>query len=614
MCGVIGYVGTGKSPLFFFEGLKRLEYRGYDSAGIAMVDEQGIHTVKAEGKLDKLKGMLGLLPEIGIAGIGHTRWATHGKPSKENAHPHQSGPIVLLHNGIIENYQELKEELLAEGYGFLSETDTEVVVHLLAREFERIPGGSPHDRMLEALSIVLSQLKGAYAFAILCEEVPGKIYLAKLGSPLVVGKGEGENFIASGIAALVGHASEVAMLEDGDRGYITPDEVILTDTQDHLVEREFFGITWSSEMLEKGKYTRYMEKEIYEHPAAVVSALAGRVRGDGAVDQVALGIEGLDLASVERIHFIGCGSSYFTSLFAKYLMEELCHIPVEVSLASEYRYRASPINKNTLAIAISQSGETIDTLFAVRAARERGARTLALVNAQGSSIGLSCDATILMNAGPEIAVASTKALTSQMSLQVLLALSIAESKGTLEQAEIRRFTDMLSLLPELLQGCLVRGGNLEELGTRYRGITSLMTMGRGAQWPIALEAALKVKELSYIPADAQAGGELKHGPIALVDERAVILAIAPRDRYREKMLSNISEVKARGGRVIGIGTEGDEQLSNMCETFLSIPEAPEFLLPFLTLIPIHLFSYWLGVKRGNDVDQPRNLAKSVTVE
>jgi len=367
-------------------------------------------------------------------------------------------------------------------------------------------------------------------------------------------------------------------------------------------------------MLEKGSYTRYMEKEIYEHPKAVFSALNERIKEDGTIDRELLGIADVDLSTVDRVQFIACGSSFYTGMFAKYVIEELCRIPVEVEWASEYRYRASTVTPNTLSVAISQSGETIDTLLAIRTARDNGARTLASVNARGSSIAYSCDSTILMNAGPEIAVASTKALSSQMVVQILLALCIAEDRQALSKGVLEEHTRSLLSLPHLLQEGLSRGGIFEEFGQRYRGLKGLLTMGRGPEWPVALEAALKVKELSYIHADAQAGGEMKHGPIALVDGETFVLVIAPQDRYREKMLSNICEVRARGGRVIGIGTEGDEELASMCEVFFPVPEAPELLQPFLTLIPVHLLSYWLAVQRGNDVDQPRNLAKSVTVE
>lgn len=615
MCGVIGYVGQGQTPSFFYQGLKRLEYRGYDSTGIAMLEGGEIHVVRAEGKLTQLEEKLSLLPQKATAGIGHTRWATHGKPSVENAHPHRSGPIVLLHNGIIENYMPLKNMLIAQGFEFKSETDTEVVAHLLNLEFSSLPATkSPHARMQTALHRTVRQLKGAYAFAIMCIESPEYIYIAKLGSPLVLGKGEGASYLASGIAALIEHTREVAMLEDGDYGFISANEIEIRDSTNAVVQRSFFQVSWSPDMLEKGGYTHYMEKEIHEHPTAVRSSLAERITADGLIELEGLGVSGLDLKSVDRVQLIACGTSFYSGMFAKYVIEQLCKIPVEVDLASEYRYRASTVTPNTLSVAISQSGETIDTLFAIRAAKENGARTLGLVNVQGSTIAYACDAVSLLRAGPEIGVASTKALSSQMTTELLLALAIAQEKESVSKDEIREIVKALESLPKLLEDSLARAGACEELGRKYHTLPGLLYFGRGPQWAVALEGALKVKELAYIYAEAYAGGELKHGPIALVDAETRIVAIAPHDSYREKMISNICEIKARGGKIIGVGSDGDEELRSLCETYVSIPDAPVILQPFLTLIPIHLLAYWVAVHKGNDVDQPRNLAKSVTVE
>lgn len=616
MCGVIGYVGKGATPQFLYNGLKRLEYRGYDSAGIAMVADSEIRVVKAEGKLSALEGRLSELPERSPAGIGHTRWATHGRPSTVNAHPHQSGPITLLHNGIIENYASLRTRLMGEGYEFLSETDTEVVVHLLHRYYQQTPAeGAPEERMKRALVRTLRDLKGAYAFAILCQDTPGILYAAKYGSPLALGRGDGENYLASGIAALVEHTSEVLMLEDGDIAILSGESIAISDRYGSPVTREFFRVNWSADMLDKRGYPHYMLKEIHEHPVAIRETLAGRLSAtERPVDLASCGFDKLDLASIDRIQLVACGTSFYAAQVGRYVIEQLTGVPVETDLASEYRYRASTVREGTLTVAISQSGETIDTLFAVRHAIERGARGLALVNTQGSSIGLACHAECRLMAGPEVGVASTKAFSAQMAALFLLGLAVAQEKGTLAGAALANNATELLLAPTYAEQVLQISEGVEAIADKIFEVPALSFIGRGPQWPVACEGALKVKELAYLFAEAYAGGEMKHGPIALIDDKLWTVVLAPRDHYFEKTISNIAEIRARGGKILAVGIEGDSELQALADEFIGIPHVPALIQPFITAIPMHLLGYWIAERRGHDIDQPRNLAKSVTVE
>jgi glucosamine--fructose-6-phosphate aminotransferase (isomerizing) len=615
MCGVIGYVGKGATPQFLFNGLKRLEYRGYDSAGIAMAAEGGIKVVKAEGKLSALERLLGELPERASAGIGHTRWATHGRPSSVNAHPHQSGPITLLHNGIIENHAVLRVRLERDGYQFLSETDTEVAVHLLHRWYRQEADGSPQERMTRALVRTVRELKGAYAFAILCEDTPGVLYAAKQGSPLALGRGKGENYLASGIAALVEHTSDVLMLQDGDIAVLDGERIAIVDQSGNPLSREFFEANWSAEMLDKGGFAHYMLKEIHEHPVAIRETLAGRLSAsERPVDLARSGFEALDLGSVNRIQLIACGTSFYAAQVGRYVIEQLTGISVETDLASEYRYRASTVREGTLTVAISQSGETIDTLFAMRHAIDRGARGLAIVNAQGSSIGLASHAECRLMAGPEVGVASTKAFSAQMSALFLLGLAIAQEQESISGPMLAQHASELLLAPTYVEQALSVSDEVKSISDKIYRVPALSFIGRGPQWPVACEGALKVKELAYLFAEAYAGGEMKHGPIALIDGDLTTVVLAPRDGYFEKTISNIAEIRARGGKILAVGMEGDSELQALSEHFIGLPHVPTLIQPFLTAVPMHLLGYWIAERRGHDIDQPRNLAKSVTVE
>lgn len=616
MCGVIGYVGPGATPEFFYTGLKRLEYRGYDSAGIAMISPEGVSIERAEGKLINLENKLSRLPAKSGLGIGHTRWATHGKPTENNAHPHRSGNIVILHNGIIENYRDLKAKLIAKGYSFLSETDTEVAAHLLHFEYQsQDKTKSPHIRMRAALHSLVSQLHGAFAFGIMCLDTPDVLYTVKLGSPVVIGQGEGESYLASGITALVEHTKRVLVLEDKEIAFIRANDVEIVDFDGKPVHRDFIKVEWSVSMMEKGGYRHFMLKEIHEQPQAVAQTIGGRVeRDEGRINLVDYGVQGLDLASIDRLQIVACGTSYYAALLGKFFIEKYARIPVEVDLASEYRYRASTANERTLTVAVSQSGETADTLQAIKYARACGAKTLAVVNMPGSSIAHASHAASLIHAGPEVGVASTKAFSAQLTSLNLLGLAIAQERKSLTATDIGAVIEELVKVPSLIEKCLTLSATFEKLANKYHTCSSMLFIGRGPQWAVALEGALKLKELSYIHAEAYAAGELKHGPIALIDEDMTIVCLAPRDEYYAKTISSIEEIRARGGRILAIGTEGDTELASIADDFVGVPACSSVAGPFVTTVPMHLLAYWIAVRKGTDVDQPRNLAKSVTVE
>nr|BFD30592.1 glutamine--fructose-6-phosphate transaminase (isomerizing) [Pigmentibacter ruber] len=616
MCGVIGYIGTGVTPEFFYNGLKRLEYRGYDSAGIAMLEANKIYIERAEGKLTNLQKKLSNLPKSAHLGIGHTRWATHGKPTEQNAHPHRSDNIILLHNGIIENYKELKEFLLTKNYVFQSETDTEVAAHLLNYELKKLNNSnSVEDNMKKAIFSLVKQIRGAFAFGIICTDEPNTLYVVKYGSPIVLGIGENENYMASGIAALVDHTREIIILEDNEIAFLKKDSIKIVNFSGNEITREPITVNWSSNMLDKNGYDHFMLKEIHEQPQAVAQTINGRIdRNQGTVDLKAYGIHKINLKQIDRIQIIACGTSFYVSCLAKYYFEEFTRIPVEVDLASEYRYRSSTVNENTLCIAVSQSGETIDTLQAIKFAKENKAKTLAIVNAPGSSIAHVCDDESLIYAGPEIGVASTKALSAQLSSLLLLALGMAQEKNKKDKNYIANCLEDLSKVPSLIEKTLALSKPIKEITLKYQHMDNLLFIGRGQQWPVALEGALKLKELSYIHAEGYAAGELKHGPIALIDENMSVVCLAPKDQYYEKTISNIEEIRARGGKILSIGTEGDTSLQAISDDFIPVTKCSHIALPFLTTVPMHLFAYWIAVRRGNDVDQPRNLAKSVTVE
>lgn len=615
MCGVIGYIGQGATPELFFNGLKRLEYRGYDSAGIAMLSGKEIEIQRAEGKLINLEPKLKHFPKTTTLGIGHTRWATHGKPTEKNAHPHRSGNIVLLHNGIIENFKSLKDVLVKKGYEFISDTDSEVACHLLHWEFAQQSGGTPHEKMQKALFKTISQLHGAFAFAIICLDVPEVLYTVKYGTPVVLGKGKSENYMASGISALVEHTNEVMFMEDGEVAFLRADSVEVFDAQGKKVDRPFQKIDWSLSMIEKGGYRHYMLKEIHEQPQAVAQTINGRVdREEGNINLAGLGVSKLSFNEVKRMQIVACGTSYYAALVGKYFIERFTKIPVDVDLASEYRYRTNTADSSTLTVAVSQSGETADTLQAIKFAKENKAKTLAIVNVPGSSIAHVCDAESLTHAGPEIGVATTKAFSAQLSSLMMLALAIAQEKKTISKQDLENYVEELVKAPSLIEKCLGLAEKLEKLSHEYTKYKSILFIGRGPMSAIASEGALKLKELSYIHAEAYPGGELKHGPLALVDENMPVVCLAPMDSYHPKMISNIEEVRARGGKIFSLGTEGDSELESISQDFIALPACSELLAPFLYAIPLQLFAYSVAVNKGTDVDQPRNLAKSVTVE
>jgi len=616
MCGVIGYVGENGSPSFFYNALKRLEYRGYDSAGIAMMSHGDVFIERAEGKLVNLQKKLESLPKIANLGIGHTRWATHGKPTEQNAHPHRSGNMILLHNGIIENYRPLKEFLIAHGYVFKSETDTEVAAHLIHYEYKkRADEKNNFERMKKALYALVSQIKGAFAFGILCTDTPDTLYAVKYGSPIVLGFGVGENYIASGITALIEHTHSIAIMEDKEIAFLKKDSIEVFDFEGKSVNKKTIQVNWSTEMLGKNGYEHFMLKEIFEHPQAVAETIGTSIDRDRAcVDLKSYGIVNTVLSRVERIQIIACGTSFYAGNLARYFIERFTQLPVEVDLASEYRYKTSTASEKTLAVAVSQSGETIDTLQAIKYAAQHKAQTLAIVNVPGSTIAHHCTDEVLIHAGPEVGVASTKALSATVSSLIVLGLAIAQEKKTLSDAKISEYIDELFKIPSLIEKTL---GLFQEIGMvadKFKDLANILFIGRGEQWPIAMEGALKLKELSYIHAEGYAAGELKHGPIALIDENMHVVCIAPKDFYYEKTISNIEEIRARHGKILAIGTAGDAELQEISDTFIGIPQASEIVQPFLTMVVVHLFAYWVANKKGCDVDQPRNLAKSVTVE
>jgi len=615
MCGIVGYVGRERCVEVLMEGLRHLEYRGYDSAGLALAvpGVEGVEQVKRVGQLKELTEAVaernGHYARV-RAGIGHTRWATHGRPSEENAHPHAGGEapgaVAMVHNGIIENYVELKKELRERGVVFRSETDTEVMAHLLA---ERVEAGEP---LREALAQTLNRLQGSFAVAAVSAREPGKIVAARRQSPLVVGLGDGENFLASAVQALLGETHEFMVVENGEIVEITDSSVRIFTVGGDVVERDSFEVDWDAEAVELGGYEDYMLKEIHEQPAALQATLAGRLDPDGWVD---LSEISLDLSNVDRIVIVACGTAYHAGLLGKHAIEKLARIPVEVAIASEYRY-AGPIgDEKTLVIAISQSGETTDTLGAVEAAREFDAKVLAITNTQGSLITREADAVLLTKAGPEICVASTKAFITQIAVLDLLALELARSREHVSEPELLETGRALRRAPEKVEEALeLLSGRMEEVVELFEEARCSLFLGRGISYPAALEGALKLKEISYIPAEGYPAGEMKHGPIALVDENCPVIAILGDGLLREKTLSNVEETVSRGANVITIAREGDEGAERIARVALPVPEAPEITSPLVSSVPLQLLAYYVAKSRGLDVDKPRNLAKSVTVE
>jgi len=624
MCGIVGYVGKKQVVPVILDGLRRLEYRGYDSAGIAVAgNSHGLQIRRAEGKLRNLEEVIRHNGIDGTYGIGHTRWATHGRPSEENAHPHRdcTGTIVVVHNGIVENYLALKKQLRDEGHTYKTETDTEVIAHLIEKYFILENKGKKIS-LEEAVRMTVKRLSGVFALAVICSSEPDKIVAARNGPPAVIGLGKDEYFVASDVPAILYHTRDLFFLGDGDMAVLTPQGVSLTDFDGRPVQREVQHITWDPIMAEKGGFKHFMLKEIYEQPRAVRDTTLGRVSFDtGNVFLEEMDVSEEEFRNLRKLNIAACGTSWHAGLTGKYMIERLARVPVEVDYASEFRYRNPLIDKNDMTMVITQSGETADTIAAQRESKQRGAKTIAICNVVGAMIAREADGTIYTHAGPEIGVASTKAFTAQIAALFLFALRLAQIRGTVTAEESVKLTQELSKLPGLMESVLAREEEIEELAKIYQRAQDFLFLGRGIHFPIALEGALKLKEISYIHAEGYAAGEMKHGPNALIDEDLPVVIIATQDkndagsvlRY-EKTISNLKEVKARSGRVIALATEGDEDIVEAADHVIFIPPAPELLLPLLEIIPLQLLAYHIAVRRGCDVDQPRNLAKSVTVE
>ncbi|HWQ52790.1 MAG TPA: glutamine--fructose-6-phosphate transaminase (isomerizing) [Bryobacteraceae bacterium] len=617
MCGIVGYIGRQKAVPIILEGLKRLEYRGYDSAGLAVYcDDDQLAVRRAEGKLRNLEEVVRLDPVDGTFGIGHTRWATHGRPTEENAHPHRDckGDIVVVHNGIIENYLALKHRLAGEGHKFKTETDTEVIAHLVEAHFK--------GNLEQAVRAAIAQLTGIFAMAVIARSDPNKIVAARSGPPVVIGLGQNEYFVASDVPAILNHTRDMFFLADGDMAVLTMDGVRLSDFEGRPVNRQVSHILWDPIMAEKGGYKHFMLKEIYEQPRAVRDTTLGRVgQESGRIFLDEMDITAEEFRLFRHIRIVACGTSWHAALAGKFMIEKLARIPVEVDYGSEFRYRDPILDGDTLTILISQSGETADTLAAQREAKQKGSKTLAICNVVGSMITREAAGTMYTHAGPEIGVASTKAFTGQLTALFILAVYLGQERGVLDEAASRCLVQELLRLPHKLETVLSGDQQYEELGRKLFRATDFLFLGRGIHFPIALEGALKLKEISYIHAEGYPAGEMKHGPNALIDEKLPVVVLATRDPSSqescllyEKTLANIQEVKAREGMVLALVTEGDTEVPQLADYVVSLPPVIDLLAPIIEIVPLQLLAYHVAVRRGCDVDQPRNLAKSVTVE
>ncbi|MCU1311883.1 MAG: glmS [Candidatus Angelobacter sp.] len=626
MCGIVGYVGKKEVVPVIIEGLRRLEYRGYDSAGIAVAGNgDGFQIRRAEGKLRNLEEAIRLKPITGTYGIGHTRWATHGRPTEENAHPHRdcTGKIVVVHNGIVENYVQLKKKLIEEGHKFSTETDTEIIAHLVEKHVAEAAAGNGKRVSLEdAVRKTVKMLTGVFALGVISTDDPDKIVAARNGPPAVVGMGKDEYFIASDVPAILHHTRDIYFLADGDMAIITKSGVQLTDFDGNPIERKIQHITWDPIMAEKGGFKHFMLKEIYEQPRSVRDTTLGRVSLDsGKVFLDEMQISEDEFRKARKINIAACGTSWHAGLAAKFMIERLARLPVEVDYASEWRYRDPIISPDDITLLITQSGETADTIAAQREAKAKGSKTLAICNVVGSMIAREAMGTVYTHAGPEIGVASTKAFTAQLTAAFLFALYLGQVRGTLTPEQAKKLITELTLIPGKLEALLSNDDECEDLAKQYSKVQDFLFLGRGIHYPIALEGALKLKEISYIHAEGYPAGEMKHGPNALIDENLPVVVVATRDendkesvlRY-EKTMSNVQEVSARSGIVIAVATEGDTEIKNFAQHVLYVPAAPELLSPILEVVPLQLLAYHIAVRRGCDVDQPRNLAKSVTVE
>jgi len=609
MCGIVGYVGSQDAVPLLLDGLKRLEYRGYDSAGVAVLRDGKIDIRRSVGKLVNLEKALNGMGLSGTVGIGHTRWATHGRPSEQNAHPHRSGPLALVHNGIIENYATLKEGLQKDGYRFESETDTEVLAHLIARSLKAGLG------LEEAVRAATHEVRGSYAIAVMSQDAPGTLVAARSGCPLVVGKSQHGAFVASDVTAILAHTRDVVFLEDGDIAALSGNGLAVKDAEGKPVARTVTRIAWDAAAAEKGGYPHFMLKEIHEQPQVILDTMRGRYTYEqGEADLPDIGLTPEQFAAVNRIWIVACGTSWHAGLVGKYLIEEMVRAPVQVDIGSEFRYRDPLIGKGDLLVAISQSGETADTLAAVRHARQQGAQVVSICNVVGSSLARESEGVLYTHAGPEIGVASTKAFTAQLTALYLLALHLGRVRGKVSAQDGKAWLDRLVTLPAHVRRLLGREAELISIAKRYHTKRNFLYLGRGINYPIALEGALKLKEISYIHAEGYAAGEMKHGPIALIDKDMPVVVLAPRDRLYEKTVSNLMEVKARNAPVIAFVTEGERELGKQADAVFTVPDVHPLLTPVLFTVPLQLLAYHIAVLRGADVDQPRNLAKSVTVE
>ena len=609
MCGIVGYVGDRQAAEFLLDGLSKLEYRGYDSAGIAVYDGENIRVEKCVGRLAALREKIKGNVPVGSLGIGHTRWATHGRPSDVNSHPHTDchGDFAIVHNGIIENYLSLKEELTAKGHVFKSETDTEVVVHLL----EEVYSGD----FIAAVRAVLKRIEGSYALAFMSRKHPDMLLCTKQDNPLIIGLGEGENFIASDIPAIISRTRRTYILGDGELAIVRKDSVEVTNHLGETVPKKVFEVTWNAEAAEKGGYEHFMLKEINEQPKAVRDTMSQRITADKkAISFEELAWDAEYLGTFNKIYIVACGTAYHAGLVGKYYIEKLARVLVEVDVASEFRYRDPIVDEHTLLIVVSQSGETSDTLAALKESKRRGAKTLAITNVVGSSIAREADQVVYTWAGPEIAVASTKAYTTQLVLFFMLALYMAEIKGTIAAERTAELVTMLQEIPSQVSEILSDVDPIKTFAKQYGFNEDVFYIGRGLDYAVSLEGALKLKEISYIHAEAYAAGELKHGTLALIVEGVPVIALATQRNVYEKTLSNIKEVKARDAVVIGIAAAGDTELEKYVDHVMHVPASDEFIMPILSVIPLQLLAYYTAITRGCDVDKPRNLAKSVTVE
>ncbi len=609
MCGIVGYIGDKQAAPFLLDGMSKLEYRGYDSAGIAVYEKGKIRVEKCVGRLESLRQKLvGNVP-VGTVGIGHTRWATHGRPSDRNAHPHtdSSGDFVVVHNGIIENYMALKEALLEKGHVFLSETDSEVVAHLMEDNF--------NGNFEETVKKVLGMIEGSYSLVFMCAQEPDKLICTKKDNPLVIGLGNGENFIASDIPAIIAKTRRTYIMNDGEIATVTKDAVWVQDINGMPISKKVFEVNWNAEAAEKGGFEHFMLKEIYEQPKAMRDTMTGRVAKDSShIEFPELNWTSEEFADINKIFIVACGTAYHAGMVGKYYFEQLARIPVEVDIASEFRYRSPIIDSNCLTIIISQSGETSDTLAALKEARRLGSRTLAVTNVVGSSIAREADQVVYTYAGPEIAVASTKAYTTQLLLMLMLSIYVGQIKGTLAADRAKELVTGIKIIPEQIHELLENVEQLKVFATKYGNSEDVFYLGRSLDYAVALEGALKMKEISYIHAEAYAAGELKHGTLALIVEGVPVIVLATQEDVYDKTISNLQEVKARDAVVIAIALEGDDRIPKYADHVIFIPRAEKYLTPLLSVLPLQLLAYYAALTRGCDVDKPRNLAKSVTVE